>query len=943
MSGLGSRVDDDRVYDFSVDKDLHEIWPEVITEFERVTHTKLDAKTTFESFQVSVDETLRGTKSKRSSNARKTLNHIGQCLQQFGSIIAGAAGTVFGPSAQCWNAISFVISVAQKYSDVFDGFIALMERCSAFLSRLNVFLRQECGRHGTYLPNHLRKPAYAILSHFIEILKSSYKLSNSKREKFKLVLEVVLFSGDAGVQSALDLLETQVRDFTDMQITDILVDVKGLAKYMRESDEGIKRHLAEIRDYMQHLYELGEETLSVTQQVKITLDGRMTQEKNREDLATIRIAFDLKEGEQPWTKRHNHLCKKRLKESGLWIVEREDLGFSAWADAHDPQGHTKILTVEGDTGYGKSFITNDVVTRLQNKYRSNNSAEHVFVAYYYYGEDKDDSLEKCLRSVVYQFASTDPAYAVVVAKACQPSASIAQAEDIWKRLITNLQHAMKGTYYICIDGFENPEVVGTSDSAIATIARSVLSGIKGMSIRFYLTGTNDTVAQVVQDDPAVRRILLGPVKDLGNKMVRLRTEEISESTLMIPLVNSSDLEAFALARVEEMGKKKPDLKSVMTETNIKKLLAGVRGHYEHLEAKLIQINACDTEQNIQRVIDSIGDDLKTSVRGSLKVFINSLGPEQIEQLNELLVWVVAGKVPSIDILQSALYLAFRRTFMLRDLIATTFSSLLAVDEFDRVKLKSDLLLQILREESSGQMSLAQPILVATELAQAEIDLCRHIVRNVCGEHVYGRFKFDDFFNSLAGKQNSTVRIDGEDAQNVVIARSLLQALCEPKEEIHLEPLREHASIWFYEYLRYFVEKLDYFEPNREHLSMIGAKLSQVLYDVEGIGLWLSTPNLNLDIIKHDLIVSDRFLEPIRKLLRNPHTANGYNGYAERKEWIQSVISAKANKFAILEKVAINLATKWFTSNTAIEHNYFRIPYDVFLKVCFDILCFLSLR
>jgi hypothetical protein len=84
----------------------------------------------------------------------------------------------------------------------------------------------------------------------------------------------------------------------------------------------------------------------------------------------------------------------------------------------------------------------------------------------------------------------------------------------------------------------------------------------------------------------------------------------------------------------------------------------------------------------------------------------------------------------------------------------------------------------------------------SKLAQAGINLCSHIVKNVCGRHVYGKFKFDDFFHSLAGKQKFTVRTDGEDALNVFIARSLLQALCEHKEEIQLEPLREHAAIWF---------------------------------------------------------------------------------------------------------------------------------------------------
>lgn len=47
---------------------------------------------------------------------------------------------VFGPSQQCFNAISFVISVSQDYSEVFDNLIALMERLSAFMEKLRSYL-----------------------------------------------------------------------------------------------------------------------------------------------------------------------------------------------------------------------------------------------------------------------------------------------------------------------------------------------------------------------------------------------------------------------------------------------------------------------------------------------------------------------------------------------------------------------------------------------------------------------------------------------------------------------------------------------------------------------------------------------------------------------------------------------------------------------------------
>lgn len=414
-------------------------------------------------------------------------------------------------------------------------------------------------------------------------------------------------------------------------------------------------------------------------------------------------------------------------------------------------------------------------------------------------------------------------------------------------------------------------------------------------------------------------------------MVRLNANEIDETTV-VSLVNASDLEAIARARVEEIGKKKPDLKTVMTEENIKKLVAGVRGHYDHLEAKMIQIDACDSEQKIQHVIDSIGDDLKTSISTSLKVFSESLNAEQIRHLNELLVWIVGGRNISIDFLQSALYHAFNRTFMLRDLIATTFSGLLTLDEYDNVRLKSDQALEILREENKSHLKLARPGSKAVELTQAEIDLCSHIVKNVCGEHVYGRFNFDDFFNSLAGKQRAAVQVDDEYPLEVIITRICLEALCKTDDEQeHLKKLRRYASVYFYEHLRWFVENLDFFEPDRESLTTIGSNLSQLLYEPdELVDFWYKEEFLSA--VKSDFVFSDEFVDPMVKFLRNPNAALGYAHNVEKKVWVETSINAKANKYAILERVAISFAKQWFNCKSMTDPDFFWLSHGLFSKV-----------
>lgn len=911
---------------YDMENDLPEVWRKVVADYEQVTKQRLDPSTNFDSFQLTVNTRLREASSKRTGNARKILNHLGLCLQQFGGIVATAASVVFAPSAQCWNAINFVIMAAQKYSDVLDGFVTLMEHCAAFLSRLNVFLEQEVGNNGSFLPPHLRKPAYDILAGFVDILKSSYKLSKSTREKLRIILDVVVFSGDAGVSESMQLFEERVQAFTKVQIDQILLDVRGLARHLEKSEGEIKAHQAEIREHQERTYGVMIEALSITKELKSTLDGKMSQEKHERDLKSIRDAIDPKGDFNSWTKRQDYISKRRMKESGQWIIDNKFLAFSAWTTARDVDTPTKILVVEGDHGFGKSYITNKVVSHLRNTHPSNASSTRTSIAYYYFGEDREDSLETCLRSIVYQFASTNPAYAGAVAETCRLTSDISRAIDIWQALIRQIVYATKKTYYVCIDGFEIGDTAVRAGETLSTITENILFD-RSLPIQFCFAGPQDATRYLPQSKLGVAKVLLGPVKYVGADLVPATFDTSANTPTASLLINAHDLRVYASAKLEDMAVKKPDLKDFITDAHIAKLISGVHGNYEHLQSKLVQINSCDTQTAVLDVIDSIGDDWKTSIRGFLARFSDSLSAAQIEQLNEILVWVVDAKKSSIEFLQSALYSRFGETFMLKGSIATTFSQLLSVDEEGQVKFKSDQFLQILREERQNYLRFSHTD--SSTLSQAEINLCSCILRNVCGQDVYNRFKFDDYFNVLAGKHRASVQIPDENNLNVVITNSLLLSLCKSRE-IPLDQFRAHASIWFYEHLSFFVEKLDYFEPDTDILRTIGSNLSHVLYDREAISTWMMG---DMETIKCDFIVGDSedVLEPMLKALRNPHVARGYTDDEEKKIWIESVIGTKGSKYAILERVAGTLAERWFRSEVLLDLNYLWIPYGIFSR------------
>lgn len=102
-----------------VDLDLDEVWSHAMEEYESITDVSL--KRNLRGFDVVADDIndrLLQSKARNKAKAQQVMTNAMKCLQRFGGIVAQATSVVFGPSQQCWNAISFIISAAQGYQAV---------------------------------------------------------------------------------------------------------------------------------------------------------------------------------------------------------------------------------------------------------------------------------------------------------------------------------------------------------------------------------------------------------------------------------------------------------------------------------------------------------------------------------------------------------------------------------------------------------------------------------------------------------------------------------------------------------------------------------------------------------------------------------------------------------------------------------------------------------
>ncbi|KAI4916179.1 hypothetical protein J4E85_010267 [Alternaria conjuncta] len=912
---------------FDEDQDLSEVWPQVVRQYEDTTKKKLDSTTTFKSFQLQIDADIKESTTKSHQHARTVLNNVGTCLEKFGSIVAQGASVIFGPTAQCWNAISFVIQAARGINDMMDGFVTLMERSSAFLRRLVYFLEQEAGKDGAYLPRPLRRPAYEILSQFLGVLRSSYKLATSTRERMKSMAGIILFNSNDAVAESLQLMENHIQEFTRAEADVILVGVRGLAKHLVKSDEERARHQSEILEYLQATYKVGDQVLSVTQQMKTTLDGRANKDQQKENLVKIANSLGLKKpGDwETWTKRHSELCKTHVEGTGEWLSQDEP-AFSHWADLE--QHEKKVLFLKADSGFGKTHLFNHVVSHLEKKCRAARGPNQAFIAYYYYGDEKDDSLERCIGSIIYQFAAADVGYAQTVADECTRLASIARAEDRWHNLVSGLQRAMKGTYFICMDGFDSPGQLDSVEVMMLTIAGQAASSAKsnGVSLRLFVSGNDDALSEISQRVKDVDTILLGKRRVSAQSMERAGNNANIASD---SLPNASDLRAVTSARIEEVCKTKPGLKALLSDANIELLLEGIRGNYRNLEAKLTEINACDTKGKVQEVINNTSADMNAVQRNRIKTLDALLTSRQAQVLNSLLVWIAGCTYPpKIKLLESVLFFTFKEDFLLTDQIATTYSPVLTIDKEGRVEFK-DGLRDILSVDTSSGAESAIAQLHAEAITTAEVELCRRFIRKACDATDYARFRFDDFFQAMAQKVH--IHLDDDNTVNVTMISLCIDVLFDSRKDGSLEAMRDHASLWFYEYLKALVKTLDDFEPQRKFMTGIGGKLVDLFCDPKMIDMWFSKKNLSW--LKYDYLYSEENLDAILALLKNSQVAKGYAKDAEKSEWVKSIISDAASKYSVLERIAARLATHWFSCSTGTtDKDYLWISWGIVAKL-----------
>ncbi|KAK8152826.1 hypothetical protein BC567DRAFT_267820 [Phyllosticta citribraziliensis] len=489
----------------------------------------------------------------------------------------------------------------------------------------------------------------------------------------------------------------------------------------------------------------------------MTIEGIVGKQSEDDDLSKrcelIRKRLNINDHYKPWKAADKSIGEKYIQGMGDWIVDHQL--FKKWTDLSSSNG-CSIMKLEGPEKHGKTFLCHRVIRELYKQIEQSKQSEASAssdeqpatseipkaVAYYHFGEKRSDekegpSIDSAFAALIWQLVKSDKnniGYLNFVATRCETKG----ASFSWETLLELLTGYKHSNFFLVLDGIDR------SRECTAKKLKALLSCLGDESpdkgqIRVLLSGTSTSL-----DDASG----LGETIDLS------RTKETRQD---VKLFVRSILED----RMKSAGERPDQVREESEATEdpsgtILELLSGVT-NYDFITVLLGEVG--DSIWADARLTDLAGKLKKGGANALVEFQINhlnkSLSGEEIQDLNNILPWLVLpsrfwptlGQIEDILVLNRG---GQRPVKSLQNYITEKFNGLLDLrgshvssraEGYYRKKfnMNEESSIHHFPRRTSGFGKVHQ------EIHPSEIALVKRLLANVCGDDLYQRFGFNEFF------------------------------------------------------------------------------------------------------------------------------------------------------------------------------------------------------
>lgn len=675
---------------------LREMWEEAQIRFNKQTGKSLRQPLTLKDALSNIDAKLKPSDPKIADKQRKiksAATEIIKLVQLLGGLAAQGASIVFGPANMCFNALQILLDIPSKISKVYDDLNKLLEDVATFMKQFQIYQRIE---QITTLDIEFRQSVHKLLIAFVDICAISFEFCDRRASNiFKRNSKIVLFDDDSGVGAALDnfqRLSAQHSNISDA------VTLERVVQGQSEASGGMKRLWDKLNDSAEVSSEkfrkledgvdkIANNTDLVVKDVNERKDKELRLELIKKLSSKLGVSVSADRKDNPLVQLRN----KILTGSGTWLNELD--AYNDWTDLTNRQ--RKLLILSGGQGSGKSFLLSIIHDQLENQYRrsQDRTVRLSTAAYAFKGGEKasgnttnrTNQTVQALRHLAIQLANDDPVYLKNLNSYLYPpkdssgnaqiSTKDGSAEkdtkisDVFSELFssTTMPGPSDNYYVLFLEGIDQlPQI--EARSLIAVLLR-----IETPQLKVALSLSPETIRRFL-DQEMTRTSLRSPYAETVeveqhniDDLHRFVRDELEDDKIFQS--NAAEMQMI----VDDLQNKVPDIAQGSFYT-ASVIIGSVR---EAVESEkdlntILELISADTLNNIDLACEKAIRELRTS-----------LSNREIEQLNEILIWTIYGKMYfDAPKMRSALFLLTEKT-MFQDLVEKVnekFSRLLKLSE-----------------------------------------------------------------------------------------------------------------------------------------------------------------------------------------------------------------------------------------------------------------------
>ncbi|KAH8696577.1 hypothetical protein BGW36DRAFT_381275 [Talaromyces proteolyticus] len=624
-----------------VPKSVKEIWEKTILRFQERTGFALDSTPKSpddlrKTLNVYYDQQ---TDDEQAIKAKEMGLKIVSCIQILGDFAAQGASGVFAPASLCFKALSCLLDIPKKIHKFHGEINLIFAEIGPAIAQFRIYQRMD---ENTGVDESLRACIYEVMVSFIDICANWINVHKEGKWKSLKHNTIKILLDDGSVQTEIDNFKQLTKRQLDIQATltlEAAIDTKEYVNYIKTTTVEIETSTKAIKTDVSSLVEADQK--------------RGLDETRKQHLTSIRTKLGISDEQLANVNDlRDNMWKNSIENGGKWLNDLDQ--YSQWVERNTAEN---LLLVTGDPGTGKSYLVSAIARDIKSQdLTSTSKAERSLIGYYSFSlaaKENNRRPETAVKIICTQLAEQEFVYAKNVAAICGEKEDKFFRDADCLRLWTTLgidSPVKNTTHYIILDSVSSLDAAELEQLMLALQYKPLLSA--------------------EDNDNRVRILASGEPKSFLPDSADVKPVP----TIDITQYNSDDIRIFIgneLRKADLFQGEDEDSKR-LSETVQERLLTRSNSSYLTVRQDLEKVKEISssggTEEELNQVLLESSADVKELVRSDIETLETVLKPREIEEINQLLIWVVAGYAwLNIEHLTAALFLHFN-TVSLQPLI-----------------------------------------------------------------------------------------------------------------------------------------------------------------------------------------------------------------------------------------------------------------------------------